>query len=317
MTRSVRRPVVALLVGAAAVVIPMLPVTAAHAVSYRYWTYWHAAPGSSSWGFAGSGPTYRPSDGAVEGWRFAVSQGTTSAPKPRTDPAKAYTSACKEKTPADGNKLVTVVLDYGTAADAPKGEHPPHGVVASCVEIPKNGSGLDALGKAGVRVRTEAGLICGLNGYPKTECAPAVTSSPSPTAKPSPAKPSASPAPSKPQPTTAPDRSASSSGTATHSGTPTPTPAESASDVASAVASSRSAEPTAAPVASSSALAIGGTASTSTSPTDAAAEAAPSLVVADVGAASDSGGSPWALIIGGAVLVLILGAAGLRARWNR
>ena len=50
---------------------------------------------------------------------------------------------------------------------------------------------------------------------------------------------------------------------------------------------------------------------------DAAADAAPSLVVADVGAASDGGGSPWALIVGGAVLVLILGAAGLRARWNR
>ena len=58
---------------------------------------------------------------------------------------------------------------------------------------PKNGNGFDVLGEAGVSVRSDAGLICGLNGYPKTECAPAVTSSPSPTAKPSPTKPSASP----------------------------------------------------------------------------------------------------------------------------
>src|SRR4029077_2104248 len=116
---------------------------------------------------------------------------------PRTDPAKAYTNACKGKTPGDGNKLVVVVLDYGTAEDAPKGEPPPHGVVADCVEIAKNGSGLDALGAASVSVRQKDGLVCGLNGYPKTECAPAVTSSPSPTAKPSATRPSASPAPSK------------------------------------------------------------------------------------------------------------------------
>ena len=105
MSPPVRRRVAALLVAASAIVIPVLPVTAAHATAYRYWTYWHAAPGSSSWGFAGSGPTYRPSDGAVEGWRFAVSQGTTSAPQPRADPAKAYSSACNGKTPADGMKL--------------------------------------------------------------------------------------------------------------------------------------------------------------------------------------------------------------------
>jgi len=232
-------------------------VTAAHAAAYRYWTYWHVTPGSSSWDFAGSGPSYRPSDGAVEGWRFAVSQGTTSAPRPRTDPAKAYSSVCKEKKPAVGNKLVALVLDYGTAADAPKGEKPPHGVVATCVEIAKNGDGFDVLAKAGVSVRTDAGLICGLNRYPKTECAPAVTSGPSPTAKPSPTKPSASPAPSKSHSSSAPDHSASPSGTAAKH-PPPPTPAESASDVASGIAS-KSATPTTAPVASSSGLAIAGT----------------------------------------------------------
>ncbi len=299
--------------GAAAVVIPVLPVTAAHATAFRYWTYWHVTPGSSSWDFAGSGPTYRPSDGAVEGWRFAVSQGTTSAPKPRTDPAKAYSSVCKEKTPAVGNKLVALVLDYGTAADAPKGEKPPHGVVAKCVEIAKNSDGFDVLREANVSVRQDAGLICGLNRYPKTECAPAVTPSPSPTAKPSPTKPPASPSPSRSHSPSAPDQSATSSGTATHS--PTPTPAESASDVASA-AVSKSATPSTAPVASSSGLALAGTASSSASASG-VAEAAPSLVVGDVGASSDNGGSPWPLIVGGAVLVLLLGAAGLRARWNR
>jgi hypothetical protein len=296
-------------VGAAAVVIPVLPVTAAHATAYRYWTYWHAAPGSSSWAFAGGGPSYRPSDGAVEGWRFAVSQGTTSAPQPRTDPAKAYTSTCRQRTPADGMKLVAVVLDYGTAADAPKGEKPPHGVVAACVEIPKNGNGFDVLREADVTVRQDAGLICGLNGYPRTECAPAVTATPTATAKPmpTPTKPSPAPSPAKSHSSTPPDRSPSSSGATTHSVTATPT--GSASDLASVAASSRSAAATATAASESSP-------SASASPS-AVAEAAPSLVVGDVAADSDGGGSPWALIVGGAVLVLILGAAGLRARWNR
>ena len=128
MRAWVRLPLACLLGLAAVLGVPASP---AHAAAYRYWTYWHAAPGSSSWGFAGSGPTYRPSPGAVEGWRFAVSQGTGSAPAPRTDPAKAYSQACGSRTPDSGQKLVALVLDYGTTSDAPPGEKPPGGVVAT------------------------------------------------------------------------------------------------------------------------------------------------------------------------------------------
>ena len=208
-------------------------------------------------------------------------------------------------------KLVAVVLDYGTAADAPKGEKPPHGVVAACVEIPKNGNGFDVLREADVTVRQDGGLICGLNGYPRTECAPAVTATPTPTAKPADADADQAlirtlacqvallgPAGSFTEFL----RRSNTFGDARQPAVPRPT-------------SPRSPRPAARPrppptAASESSAPTSGSAS-------ALAEAAPSLVVGDVAADPDGGGSPWALIVGGAVLVLILGAAGLRARWNR
>ena len=182
MSHSVRRPVVALLAGASAVVILVLPARPRTRRRTGTGPTGMPRPGSSSWGFAGSGPSYRPSDGAVEGWRFAVSQGTTSAPKPRTDPAKAYTRCLQGagRRPAAKARRRRARLRHRCGRTVRRERH--HGgVVATCIQIPKNGSGLDVLRAPRCPVREKAGLICGLNGYPKTECAPAVTSSPSPT----------------------------------------------------------------------------------------------------------------------------------------
>jgi hypothetical protein len=288
-----------------------VPLPAAHASAYRYWSYWHANPGASSWVFAGTGPTYRPSNGAVEGWRFAVSPDTANAPTPRANPATTYASACKGVTAPSGDKLVTLILDYGTAADAPSGEKPPHdALVATCVHVATNGTGFDVLAAAGVSVRQRDGLVCGLNGYPKTECAPAVK--PSPTAKPS-------ATPSKSTSSDAPSKSATHSPSATHSASPTPS-ATHASAVRSSAgpAHSRSATPsprsTSPP--STTALAAGAPPSASTAAPTTAADATPSLVVGDV-AGHAGHGSPWPLVGGIAVLVALLGGAGLQVRRRR
>lgn len=300
MRSWVRLPLACLL-GIAAIL--GVPATPAHAAAYRYWSYWHAAPGSSSWGFAGSGPSYRPSPGAVEGWRFAVSQGTGNAPAPRTDPAKAYSRACGSRTPDSGQKLVAIVVDYGTTADAPSGERPPGGVVATCTQVASNGNGFDVLRAAKVSVREKGGLICGLNGYPRTECAPVVTASPSPTPSRSASR-TYSPTPTR-------------TSSVAHSSAPSPAKTSQHPSASSASkSSSRQASSSATPTGSPSPIA--GDVPFSASPAGSASESAvvaaadPSLAVGDL-SSSSSHGRPWALVVG-VVLLLVLATAGLRAR---
>jgi hypothetical protein len=296
MSRLGRLAAAALLCGA----VLGVPLPAAHAAAYRYWTYWHAAPGSATWTFAGTGPTYRPSDRSVEGWRFAVSGGTASAPPPRTDPATAYGSACTGVTAASGEKVVALVLDYGTASDAPPGEKPPGGVAAKCVHVAAHASGFDVLRAAGVTVRQQDGLTCGLNGYPRTECAPVVTRSPAPSPRPTPTR-SASPTPSP------------SNAHATTSST-SRTPSSSATHPTLAPASSRPTTSTP----TSRVVAAVGTASAAARPSAAEPDATPSLVVGDVSSGNASGpGGPWPFVGGSALLLVLAGGAGLRARRRR
>src|SRR4051812_47310980 len=118
-----------------AVTTPVLVAAPAQAAAFRYWSYWHVSDGA--WKFSPIGATgYRPGDGQVEAWRFAVSPGTTSAPAPRTAPATAFATICA-KTPAeDGMKRVALVVDFGTEADAPSGESPPTtNLSVKCVKL--------------------------------------------------------------------------------------------------------------------------------------------------------------------------------------
>lgn len=157
--RSVLAAVAVLAVG------PLLAVPAQAATAYRYWSYWSGT--SSSWVYSNTGPSAGVRDGDVIGWRFGVQEDSSNAHAPRA----SATSLCSNG--------VTVVIDYGTSADAPPGEQPPStSARAFCAEKADSNTGYRATGEhASLRVRDD-GLVCGIDGYPKNECA-AVVSAPS------------------------------------------------------------------------------------------------------------------------------------------
>src|SRR5207342_1522299 len=100
-------------------------------------SYWHGTSGGG-WTFSQVGAQYQPAAGSVDGWRFAVS-GTAGSVKPRA--AASFDAICGSHAPAPaGQKLVGLVVDYGTTADAPPGQHPPRGVDTYCAQVADNGS---------------------------------------------------------------------------------------------------------------------------------------------------------------------------------
>ncbi len=154
--------VTALLTAAAVTVLVGGP---ANAAAYRYWGYFHG-DAKGAWAFASTGGDgYKPADGAVEGWRYAVAD-ETAARYPR---AKADFGVVCDGTPAqDGKKRVAVYLDSGVAAEAPAGSTPP-APEAACVVLAKSATGADALAAAD-SVRAQKGLVCGIGGYPASGC---------------------------------------------------------------------------------------------------------------------------------------------------
>ena len=151
-------------------VIGLLAAAPAEAAAYRYWTYWKGA--ASGWTFATAGPaTTVPADGSVEGWRFAVS---TQAGRPgdRPGPAPDFATICGSATAPAGSKRVALVVDPGPAAIAPAGQSPAT-PLTTCVVAPAEATGYQVL-RSMTTVRTDAGLICGISGYPVEECAPVV-----------------------------------------------------------------------------------------------------------------------------------------------
>lgn len=133
---------------------------------YRYWSVW-TAPGGS-WTFVESAPdSLVPANGEVIGWRYAVGgvDATTMRP-PRTLPA--FADVCGEQAPAAGEKNVAVVIDPGTAADAPDGETPVTPLV-TCATVPETASAVQTL-QAVADTRVEGGLVCAVLGYPAAGC---------------------------------------------------------------------------------------------------------------------------------------------------
>jgi hypothetical protein len=64
---------------------------------------------------------------------------------------------------------VGVVIDYGTAEDAPDGDTPP-AARGACAVVPAEATGADALAAvAEVRVG-DGGFVCGIDGYPTSGC---------------------------------------------------------------------------------------------------------------------------------------------------
>ncbi|MFG2309746.1 SCO2322 family protein [Streptomyces sp. NPDC048566] len=139
----------------------------AHAVGYRYWSFWELASGK--WTYATEGPsTARPSDGAVEGFRFAVSEDSRHAVQPRGE--RAFDAICAGTAARPGTKRVALVIDSGTAADAPSGERPPAPRTA-CARVAPDASAAEALAAVAKPLRYDTNaLLCAIAGYPRTGC---------------------------------------------------------------------------------------------------------------------------------------------------
>lgn len=149
---------------------PASPVAAETA--YRYWSYWLEQDGA--WVFAQEGPATRlPDDGAVEGWRFAVStQSGDASLTPAMPAGNAFDAACAATPATADTKRIAVIVDFGTSADARDGDTPP-ATVSACAAVAPDATSIQALSSA-FDLRIEDGLICGINGYPSQGCAEVV-----------------------------------------------------------------------------------------------------------------------------------------------
>jgi hypothetical protein len=147
----------------------IITVPASHAATkgYRYWGYFQAAPGSTHWKAAMTGPTVDIADGAVEGWSFVFSSDDVPSVAPMTKPS--FASICGSTKADPDTKRIALVIEFGNPVYAPKGEKVQKPIV-QCVTTAKSSQGIDVLGQV-VKVRSaSSGLICGLKGYPKKEC---------------------------------------------------------------------------------------------------------------------------------------------------
>jgi hypothetical protein len=145
-----------------------LTLAPAHAAAYRYWGFYELTGGT--WAYAQKGPDQTvPKDGAVDGWRFAVAD-ESSTRYPRA--VLTFDQVCGS-TPAEaGKKRVGLVVDFGRPADAADGATPPE-PKALCAVVATDATSAAVLATAG-DVRTEKGLVCGVAGYPTSDCGGAV-----------------------------------------------------------------------------------------------------------------------------------------------
>ena len=272
----------------------------AQAATYRYWSYW--VGDSGDWAFSNIGPASRiPADGAVEGWRFAEA-GLAGGPAPAVAPT--FDDVCGDTEPPAEGKRVAVIVDPGSADEAPDGESPP-GAWAMCVTAGADATGYAVL-RAAAEVRLDRGLVCGIGGYPAAECAVVVRE----------AEDDATPAPT-PRPTETPTDRPSDNPTEEKSRTPKPTQADtSGSESASTPSVSASPSASVARESASTSSASPATSWPSALPTPSASPTV-SLLATPVAPAQGGGGSA---IIAGLALVAVaaLGAAALlRGRRRR
>ncbi|MEV6473055.1 SCO2322 family protein [Streptomyces sp. NPDC051657] len=162
-----RSPLVALLAALVAASAVLLGAGSAEAAGYRYWSFWEG--NGKNWEYATQGPSLlRPDDGAVQGFRFAVSEDSGDAAQPRRAPD--FGAICAGTPAKDGQKRVAVVIDPGTAADAPDGEKPPAPRTA-CARVAPDASSAEALAAVAKPLRYDSSaMLCAISGYPKSGC---------------------------------------------------------------------------------------------------------------------------------------------------
>ncbi|MFF4584240.1 SCO2322 family protein [Streptomyces sp. NPDC001388] len=147
----------------------------AHATGYRYWSFWERTGGH--WSYATQGPgTARPSDGDVQGFRFAVSADSEDASRPRG--AASFDAICARTPERSGTKRVALVIDFGTRRDAPSGATPP-ALRRACARVSPDATTAEALASVAKPLRYDANaLLCAIAGYPRTGCGEQVSARP-------------------------------------------------------------------------------------------------------------------------------------------
>ncbi|MFB7495356.1 SCO2322 family protein [Streptomyces sp. NPDC056161] len=139
----------------------------AQAVGYRYWSFWDRA--GDRWTYATEGPSLaRPADGAVQGFRFAVSEDSADATYPRG--TARFAEICAHTPARAGHKRVALVIDFGTAADAPGAETPPKARTACAVLAPDATTAEGLAAVAGPLRYDSNALLCAIAGYPEKGC---------------------------------------------------------------------------------------------------------------------------------------------------
>ncbi|QOV38670.1 hypothetical protein IM697_09985 [Streptomyces ferrugineus] len=166
----------------AALVLLTGAAQAAQAADYRYWSFWERE--GDTWTYATQGPsTARPSDGDVQGFRFAVSANAADAAQPRG--ATGFAVICARTPAQDGTKRVALVIDFGTPADAPSGETPPARRTA-CARVAPDATTAESLAAVAKPLRYDTNaLLCAIAGYPQKGCGEQVSDArePAPTGK--------------------------------------------------------------------------------------------------------------------------------------
>lgn len=170
----------------AAAVLTVLGTGSAQAAGYRYWSFWES-DGATAWTYATQGPSLvRPDDGAVQGFRFSVSEDSADATRPRAAPD--FGAICADTPAEDGRKRIALVIDPGTPADAPDGEEPPAPRTA-CAQVAPDASTAQALASVAKPLRYDSSaMLCAISGYPRSGCGEQVardTGSGEPSAEPS------------------------------------------------------------------------------------------------------------------------------------
>ncbi|MEU0163180.1 SCO2322 family protein [Streptomyces sp. NPDC006261] len=162
-----RSPVAALLAVLLAASGVLLGAGGAQAAGYRYWSFWEGS--GKDWAYATQGPSLlRPDDGTVQGFRFSVSEDSSDADQPRHAPD--FGAVCASTPAKEGTKRVALVIDPGTAEDAPAGERPP-ALRTACAQLAPDASSAEALASVAKPLRYDSSaMICAISGYPKTGC---------------------------------------------------------------------------------------------------------------------------------------------------
>jgi len=111
---------------------------------WRYWGYFQTAPGKTAWTAAMTGPTVDIADGSVEGWSFVFSSDDIPSVEPRVKPD--FKKICAGVKADKDTKRIAVVIDFGSAAYAPKGEKV-RKTVTTCLRTAKASQGIDVLGQ--------------------------------------------------------------------------------------------------------------------------------------------------------------------------